>query len=320
MAKKITDFAELPQWFRDSNYLHAQRFTDIDWFFHLESRFHVMSWDYEIEDIVQELSSEQNPDNRRINEEDLAAFRSMRTEQLEIIRQNPASPLEPHAALSQLGPAFDELGILIFNRHVRPISRITLYDLYYLLRELSPTIRKDLLDRLDRNRHFGVDAGKSALIASYVDMSINQLLGRSQEFHAVNRISYDLFRIDLTLPDDALRKSFDNVLRTARSDEQKYGLDLDQDIKVQFRNWVNKGVLPYIDLKTWAKDNDRAVTSGFLTKAFDEFQCIRDPDLKYSAYTIDTTVKKYVDAALSWQTRRRLQAAASKDIESRENR
>ena len=252
MAKKITDFAELPQWFRDSKYLDAQEFTDIDWFFHLESRHQVMYWDHEIEEIVQELSREQNPDTRRIIEEDLASFRSLRSEQLAIIRQNPASPLEPDAALSQLGPAFFELGILIFNRHVRPISRITLYDLYYLLRELSPTIRKDLLDRLDRNRHFGGDAKKSALVASYVDLSINELLGRSQDFDAVNRISYDLFRIDLSLPDDALLNSFNDVLRAARSDEQEYWLDLDQDIKIQYKNWVQKGVLPYIDLKIWA--------------------------------------------------------------------
>ena len=104
MAKKITDFSELPQWFRDSDYLQAQRFSDIDWFFHLEARFQIMEWGQEIEDSAQAVENEQNLDRREVYEDDLANYRNLRTEQLEIIRQNPASPLAPDAALTELGP------------------------------------------------------------------------------------------------------------------------------------------------------------------------------------------------------------------------
>ncbi|MDA0993521.1 MAG: DUF6387 family protein [Proteobacteria bacterium] len=65
MAKKITDFAELPHWFRNANYLQAQSFSAIDWFFHLEARFQVMEWDREIKILVHDLESGQNP-NREV--------------------------------------------------------------------------------------------------------------------------------------------------------------------------------------------------------------------------------------------------------------
>lgn len=318
MGKKIKDFSELPAWFRETDYLAAHGLSDIDWYFHLWSRFQVIEWDAEIEKLKIE---QQSPEDLKLGDwiqETLDWYNQLRSEQLEIIRRQPASPIGSDVPLTELGPAFVEIGVEIRTRRIQPIVRMTLLDLYNTLRELPTNIQNDLLSHLKEDEPLMAHFEDSALYASYADLPITELLGRSHEVEAAYRTAYNMFRVDLSLPDDTLKKSFKEFLASARSDEQAYALYLDREIKVRYEKWVNYGVLPYIDLKIWAQENDRSITASFTVKVFEKYKSIQDPDHKYGAYTVDTTLKKYVDAALSIQTLRRLRGLASKEIERRE--
>lgn len=318
MGKKITDFSELPAWFRETDYLAAHGFSNIDWYFHLESRSQVLDWEAEIEELEVEHHILEGRRRRETIQGDIDFFDKLRSIQLEIIRRQPASPIGENIPLSRLGPAFSEIEVYIRTGRIRPIARMTLLDLYNTLHELPKNTRNDLLSRLEKSSFLGSHIEDSAVIARYAELSVTDLSDENQVYDAVNQAAYNIFRADLSLPNDVLERSFQEFLASARSEIQAYSLDLDRKIKPQYKNWVDYGVLPYMDLKIWAHEIDRSITAGFIAKAFEKYGSIVDPDCGYSAYTVDTTLKKYVDAAFSIQTRSRLRGLASKEIERRE--
>ena len=261
-----------------------------------------------------DVSGIEDKDELQAHEEFIAWIQGERAEQLELIRRHLNRPIPQETLLSELGPAFTGYGS---DKFFEPISRMTVVDLYKTMRELPKDVREKLFLFLESGTDLDLLAADSAEVASWMDLSLVELAGRSREYRAAYRHGFGTLIVDLSITDDLLEQSFKRFLKSARSKEQAWELGVDQDVKLRYQKWVDYGVLAYIDLTTWAADNDRTITSAYAVKAFEEFGVIRDPEYRFSAYTIDTTVKKYVNTVLSKQVASRLLEAASQEIERR---
>lgn len=319
MGKKVTSHDELPDWFKEADYLAADNFSDFDWYFHLHSRDYIR-WVWELvwgHDSCAEYPDDYDPQEAWNN--DTSGLVWGAKEQLRLIREFPASPIGPTIPLSKLGPAFEYYEIYAARRWTRPISRLTLFNLCNALWHLPGELKNKVIAEAQSSPGDLVDKiSKSAFYASWGELAAIDQFGGTNRYEAIDNELNKLVRVDFSIPDDQLIEEFKRFLKTCRSEAEKEYMGLDQNIKIQTQKWIDYGVLPYWDLQLWAAENDRIITSSYAVKALDDHSAIRDPEYKFSAYTIDTTVKKYTYQALSDQSLTSFKAMASSEIESRE--
>lgn len=312
LGKIVRHHSELPEWFREANYLAADGFSDFDWYVNVRMRRHVWHLDGELRRAKDSLGGDFPATKERID--GLVNERSL---QLQVIRNHLNGPIPTDTRLTELGPAFQGHNSITANDVFDPVTRMTVSDLYAAVQELPFITRNRFISYLKSGTSLETLVSESTEAASWMHLALIEIAGESREILAALCHAYGMLKIDLSIPDDLLEQSFRRFLENARSDEQAWALGVDQKIKLQYQNWVDYGVLPYIDLTTWAQNNDRTITAAYAVKAFEEFNVIRDPEFRYSAYTIDTTVKKYVHIVLSSQVSSRLLEGASKEIERR---
>ena len=324
MGKKVASYDELPDWFKNTDYLAADCFSDFDWYFHLKSR----SFIHSIESVYDGTSpdAEYDDDYQPLNvwEEDtnkssVDSIGALAHEQLRLLQTVQATPVSQLFPLSKLGPAFEHFDVFAARRWTRPISRITLFNLCVALWHLPRKLREDLIDVVQAHpKDLFNKIKKSAYYASWGDLAaIDLIRDRTKSKETGGELS-KLFRIDIDIPDQQLIKDFKDFLSKCRAIEGIESSDTESAAKIRTQKWIDYGVLPYTDLQMWARQNGRTISSSFAAKALADHNAIRDPDFKFSAYTVDTTVKKYVGEALSEESLSIFQARASKEIENRE--
>lgn len=60
-------------------------------------------------------------------------------------------------------------------------------------------------------------------------------------------------KVDLGLPDKVLIEQFKQFLINLRSPLKQAGVSIDNKLRPDFEGWVKFGILPYLDLNTWAE-------------------------------------------------------------------
>lgn len=320
MTNRISDFDDLPEWFRKTDYLAAKSFSAFDWYFHAASRLYVLRQDSSLEYIIEHQHDPARSKSRApsLSATEFETWRSMLDLQIEIIRKYTAKKIPKNTSMRDLGPAFALLLHPLNTASFPPIKRATLLDIYHSLRSIPENTKNVFVEFVANDSLPESDAELQVAQCDQwskspvVDLHSKPGSSMQLDFH-----SFGLFRANMWLPDDVLIESFRQMLRDTRSEEQRSSADLDNTTKSRRRKWIDYGVLPYLDLKFWSKQENRQISSGFLALAFAKFSAIRDPQCKYSSSTIDTTVKDYATQMLSVQTIHRLQAEAQSEIEAR---
>lgn len=69
-----------------------------------------------------------------------------------------------------------------------------------------------------------------------------------------NTINYTInVSVDLGLPDKVLIEQFKQMLESRRKPLLKVGISIENKLRPDFEGWAKFGVLPYLDLNTWAE-------------------------------------------------------------------
>ena len=74
-------------------------------------------------------------------------------------------------------------------------------------------------------------------------------------------------RIDMGLPDKVLIEQFKYLLKNLREPLQELGLKIDNRLRPDFDGWAKFGVLPYLDLASWAKMESVQIPSRVMADA-----------------------------------------------------
>jgi Family of unknown function (DUF6387) len=99
-------------------------------------------------------------------------------------------------------------------------------------------------------------------------------------------------KVNLLLPDKLLIEQFKQTLNKLRSPLNKVGITLHNTQKPIFSDWVNLGVLPYLDLKIWQQETESTIPNRVMADAI-------FPPGEGGDDTVRKTTEKYADDLLT---------------------
>lgn len=147
-----------------------------------------------------------------------------------------------------------------FARSAHAISPLTVRQIYQNERRMDDKTRTRIRRFMDQIFEFNSDNQPSKKdlkwARSFIDDPIFEGLKKIGSDERTR--SYDLVKVDLSVPDKILIEQFSDYLRQVRK--------TNPDIKPakpykapEYKKWIEYGVLPYLDLKMWEKENNTSI-------------------------------------------------------------
>lgn len=224
MVKRIRHVSELPSWYSLEKYHDVSKLDCLGWYWQLSARLEVDNFvTWFLPDVADYFRTDAH----------FSELFAISTELLEAVRNCPI---------------FDHTTPYIASKFIGK----------FLLAPIESGVRYASL--LDLHNHL------SGLSESKQKMGRNYLCGKdkSNDRRSLSSVLLDapngftdgvLLNVSLELPDRLLIRSFAAFIRKIKGSRGINEIEGFRHRKPDFNEWVRLGVLPYIDLKTWEKEN-----------------------------------------------------------------
>lgn len=231
MHKKIKHVNELPDWFDLEKYAAVKTLDAAGWYEQLAIR-----------DCLSSLLSYSLRDNLPISKQDLEALEAMRA--TPIIDVNNNFLLKALCCGGELwelkskNPRYS-LGVHMTTVREHYIAENNVEDekRTYARNFFSQIWSEGLFDKKFKPLKY--------TCKDWIDEPIDNI--RKSPDYNVH------INVDMGLPDKVLIEQFKQLLMNLRSPLQQAGVFIDNKLRPDFEGWAKFGILPYLDLSTWAK-------------------------------------------------------------------
>lgn len=231
LPKKIKHINELPDWFNLEKYERSKTLDTAGWYEQLSIR-----------NCIKSLLSDNLSDNLPISHQDL--------ETLEGLRATPIIDVNDNFLIKTLCCGGELWELKTKNpRYSLGVHMTTVREHY--LTENNIEDEKRTYARNFFSQIFSGDLFKEPCLplkypcVDWIDEAIDGI--RSSPDFNVN------INVDMGLPDKVLIEQFKQLLINLRSPLQQAGVSIHNKLRPDFEGWAKFGILPYLDLNTWAE-------------------------------------------------------------------
>jgi hypothetical protein len=278
-SKIIRDIQDLPSWYDLNKYKEAKKLTARGWYEQLIVR-----------------SSYQALLERRPLHERLASF-------LKEMRRTPIINIEDPALTIMLGGGKLEALKGDDAEYAAPMSGVyslTPRDLYFIERNISEEQRKYAKGFIEQI--FGQSEGPLKKLRYRLQKWIIEPAYKTSS----HKWAQGAVMVNLALPDKVLEAHFRGFLKKKRA-ELSVLQDEQRHHSIPFQRWVDCGLLPYLDLRLWAQENELKIPHHILAKSI-YHKKDNDPE------TVRKVTALMAAAALSKEGLIELEALASTEL------
>jgi len=240
MRKRLKHISELPDWFKLEKYTNAIKLTTQEWYIQLAIRKCYLE--------------SPNLDDFR------DSILSVRKNPLVSIRDNlyllswVLSAAKVH--ISPFFPSATSLGV----------SPLTVRECYEMKNEINPKRKKSkptaFLKKLDAQEEINYDDEEANKFFDYEFWLDSPLFQSSYP----NSISEGVVSVNLNYTDEILVQHFQRWLSKVRLARQQEFKSKNYD-QYDYNDWVQYGVLPYLDLKGWEMENNIQIPNRVMADA-----------------------------------------------------
>lgn len=243
---KIDRVEGLPEWFKLEKYQECKSFGAVEWLEQLERRrdlleTHPMYLEY--------------PER-----EDYEQWENFCLEFWKLTVQKPAKEVR---AAPLYRPSEGKIREWVLDPYVRPIRSVCPYDFIW-------QSSRDL----EAERKGKAPAGMSVRWDSLSPSNITNITFLRQS-HTPLYLNYyngapeiPLIQVDLGVSDAVLKDAFATWLKEARANQKTEGFKRGKPL---YERWARYGVLPYLDLKTWALETDTHIPDRVMSAAVSHY-------------------------------------------------
>ena len=250
-GKIIKHASELPQWFDLKKYAGAETLDTTGWYEQLAIRRDLklligsprwLSWQ----------GDTTPPPSARQTLEVLALLRA--TPILDISQSELLKYYFPNAAVRRV----KELD----QRYAIGIHLTTVRDLYRTEARIERDKKSYAREYFDQE--FGKPkSDKNSSVASKAEDWLDDPVDR-----ITNKVDFELnFRANILLPNKILIEQFTQLLNELRSPGQQDGLAIANTKAPAFNDWINFGLLPFLDLQIWQQETGNKIPNRVLADA-----------------------------------------------------
>ncbi len=288
MPKKIKHVNELPDWFDLEKYTAAKTLDAAGWYEQLSVR-----------NCLSSLLSYNLRDNLPISQQDLEA--------LEALRATPIIDVNDNFLIRVLccGGELWELktGKPRYSLGVHMTSVREHYRTENNIESKKRTYARNFFSQI-----FSGNLFKQPIVPlkypckDWIDEPIDNI--RSSPDFNVH------INVDMGLPDKVLIEQFKQLLINLRSALQQVGVSIDNKLRPDFEGWAKFGILPYLDLNTWAELEDVTIPNRVMADAI-------FPVGEGGEEVVRKTTQKIADEILTESHLNKLAALAAHEIAER---
>jgi hypothetical protein len=250
MAKRIKRVSDLPEWFNLKNYVDAESLSTAGWYEQFIVRRDLLSLIGSDRWHLWKIWKTNTPWTPQGN----------LTNALALIRTKPILDVTKNELLKAYfyGGALQELT----NQHPRyslGVHLSTVRNLYTAENAIEPEKRE--YARAFFASHFDSDWTKPLTHkhVDWIDEPINAI-SISDSFKVIASVN-------MLLPDNVLIEQFKNMLQEQRDATKATGLSIQNYRKPDFTNWINFGLLPYLDLQIWEREENVSIPNRVMADA-----------------------------------------------------
>jgi len=289
--KRLKSIKELPEWFDITKYQNLSDLDEIGWY----------------EQVVQRSTHNAfMPDYINLQK---GTTMEIFYNALIDLRENPLLVIEGRELASLIGGT--PLYSLKYNQEAfvnlfHAISPITLDLLYQHERRLKAETRKRMREYIDHcystKQYSDIPKEEHEWARDIMHRPIFDVL---EDEHVRNQRerNYDIAMVNLSLPDKVLEQQFSEYLRTKRKQSSKFTSPTASKFP-EFSKWIEFGVLPYLDLYLWAREENahipnRVYADAVLPKGEKGEETIRKTTQKIASEIIGFEYVRYLDSVVA---------------------
>ncbi len=240
MTKRIKHVSELPDWFRLEKYEGAKNLTAVGWYQQIDGRYSLARCGNYHDFIFDEEPYEDNL---------ITYFDRF----LKVLRDNPIIDIMTNDIWKDFEGIQPFQRLFSENRSHSGIRSISLMDYALVAKTICPIKLETAQQFWDHA--FNEQEGDYVNAPSYGNESIYKLGNSSIRFEEF----WDVAWIDLGVPDNLLIEDFKNYLKHCRESMSVKIEDIDLYKNTNFQSWYRLGVLPFIDLNIWAREQKTSI-------------------------------------------------------------
>lgn len=309
MPKKIESVSDLPEWFHAAEYSVTANFSPIEWLIHLRRRRVA----HMLQTMVSNYEAEWSTEFREL-------LREHCNEALTEIRAELTKRFSEDCDFKEHAP-----NLYLFGRRPGPsiqqaIRHPTMQELSdfisYLPRSISAGINHSSRHPFDYGELFPEHDEYGAYTPYWIDPEVwwhepafslvSDELGSFLE--SDSQFANHLI-IDINQSDEALRESFETILKTLRARHPLSENERANKGKIQFDKWSRYSIIPYLDLEQWCAENNVFIPNKVYSSALSKFRPIVGDD------NIRKTIKPAARSAITRSTLMRLESFVASNIE-----
>lgn len=243
---KIDRVEDLPEWFKLEKYQECKSFGAVEWLEQLERRrdilkTHPMYMEY--------------PEREDYEQWENFCLEFWKLTTWDLSREVRDAPL--------YSPSEGKIREWVLDPYARPVRAIYPYDF----------IEQSSRD-LEAERKGKAPAGMSVRWDSMNPSNITNITFLRQSHIPLSLNYYNgapevpLIQVDLGVSDAALKEAFSDWLKEARANQKPEGT---KRSKPFYERWARYGMLPYLDLKTWALETDTHIPDRVMSAAVSHY-------------------------------------------------
>jgi hypothetical protein len=290
VLRKITikHVKELPDWYKLDKYEAAKSLDAAGWYEQLSIR-----------KCLKSLLSSNLRDNLPISQQDLKAIEGLRTTPIIDVNNNfLIKVLCCGGELWELksGNPRYSLGVHMTSvrEHYQTEKKIEIEKRTYARNFFAQTWGENFLE----DTYETVKYPHKDWIDEPIDFNLNE---SSLNIHLT---------VDASLPDKVLIEQFKLFLSEMRSPLKQAGISIDNKLRPDFEGWAKFGILPYLDLNTWAELEGLTISNRVMADAI-------FPAGEGGEEVVRKTTKKIADEILTESHLNKLAAIAAYEIAER---
>jgi len=232
MTKKIKHVSELPDWFKLEKYEKAKNLTAIGWYQQIDARFFI------------EVSGNHH---NFIYEEDNEIDDDYYANLFKIIRDRPIIDIATDERWNEFTGILSYKNLLSRDIATLSVRSLSLAD-YALIGNILPQSKLKTMSKWWRQ---SFREKEKIELPSYG----NEYIYKLSHENGYADIYWDVLWIELASPDNLIIEDFKNYLKIRRQTISEFD-DIEFYDKSSFDSWYQFGVLPYIDLFMWAREEN----------------------------------------------------------------